>query len=176
MSFLGAVAVVGVVSQQAAMRNRPQGWNAPPADCGVRLAQLGTSLRQYANDHADLLPASTNWCDEVRDYTPSLSIYTCPTAPGEERSSFAMNAEVGGRNLEQLPPETVVLYGARLGWNGSGGAATAAADPGFGGGVLVLTADGTVVRKAPEELPSLRWKPIVCRISTAGANRCSSAR
>jgi hypothetical protein len=130
-----------------------------PLDPGAVLAQLGKALRQYANDHADLLPGSTNWCESVRDYAPSGSVFLAPGTPVEQRSSWAMNAAVAGHNIEELQPATVLLFSSTQGWDAAGGIDMAAPAPGAGGMFLALLADGSVRRESRAGLGALRWIP-----------------
>ena len=43
-------------------------------------------------------------------------------APGK-RSSYALNAAVAGKNLNELAQDTVLVFECPVGWNGTGGLA-----------------------------------------------------
>ena len=40
-----------------------------------------------------------------------------------QRSSYALNAAVAGKNLKELSPDTVLVFEFPVGWNGTGGLA-----------------------------------------------------
>lgn len=160
-SLMLALLVGGFVL--AIMMNRAQragGWRqSAPNDCISSLSQLGYAIHLYANDHADLLPASTNWCDSVRDYTPSMGVFICPNTPSPRRCSFAFNSALGGRNLDELNPQTVLLFESDADWNGAGGPELVASKGSEGGYLVVCFANGGTQKVSRSALAKLRWKP-----------------
>jgi hypothetical protein len=42
---------------------------------------------------------------------------------GQKFSSYALNAAVAGKNLNELAPDTVLVFECPVGWNGTGGLA-----------------------------------------------------
>lgn len=124
--------------------------------CTENLVQLANSIRQYANDHGDILPDATNWCDQVREYVPSMDVYTCPGGNFGRKSNFAMNRKVAGYNQDSVNPSTVLLFESPAGWNATGTKDIA----GSAGGMLhVVLLDGQVVRVNLDGLAGLRWEP-----------------
>jgi hypothetical protein len=128
----------------------------PVAGCGENLTQLANALRQYANDHGDILPSATEWCDQVRDYVPTMSVYTCPGGNSGQRSSFALNQAIAGRNQDSLDPTTVLLFESAAGWNASGTQEIAGSPRGL---IHVALINGQVVRVGLDGLAALRWIP-----------------
>lgn len=124
--------------------------------CGENLIQLANSVRQYANDHGDILPGATNWCDQVREYVPKMDVYTCPGGNYGAKCSFALNRNLADRNQDSIHPSTVLLFESTQGWNASGTKEIA----GSAGGLLhVVLFSGEVVRVTSDGLSDLRWQP-----------------
>jgi hypothetical protein len=154
MLVLVGMGVFWAVSQHP--QHRPGRPAVRSTGCEENLNQLAHAVRQYANDHGDIFPGATNWCDQVREYVPSMDVYTCPGASSDQRSSFALNRNVAGRNQETLNPATVLLFESTVGWNAAGTPEIAGSARGF---LLVALVNGELVRIAPEGVSSLRWEP-----------------
>jgi hypothetical protein len=92
-------------------------------------ATLGKGLYGYADDNDGRLPPANQWCDAVLRDVGTERVFVSPQDPTmqlaapEKRSSYALNAAVAGKNLFDLPPDTVLVFECPLGWNGSGGLA-----------------------------------------------------
>lgn len=158
-----SVVVVGILAPMLINNNR-RAWRPPPPPamvntCWLSLPKLGKAVLHYANDHADLLPQGTNWCDAIRDYVPSLSVFTCPGAPAEATSIFAMNQSLAGKSLDQVAPETVLLFECDPGWNVAGGRESVAKHGISPGVVYVFTVGGQVQMVPLASLGVLRWSP-----------------
>ena len=78
--------------------------------CGTNLKGLSIAMVVYCNDYDDVLPTE-NWCDlliEEADVSPKS--FVCPDSDAiEGESSYALNKNIAGKNLGQLPAD-VVLY------------------------------------------------------------------
>jgi len=91
-------------------------------ECAGHLGSLLHALSMYCADYEQLLPPGERWCDAVAPYVADTSIFLCP----ESRTgscSYALNAAVGGRSLDELsdPGKVVILFESDAGWNGVGG-------------------------------------------------------
>ena len=96
------------------------------------------------------IPAATNWCEAL-----NKSGARFPDVP--TNTLFALNAQVAGRALTNLPPDTVVFFEtASRGWNQAGGPELLAKKT---TGVAVAFADGRALLVDPAESGKLRWKP-----------------
>ncbi len=161
--FLSIVSVVAVGIIVPRFMNNRRMWQPPPPavvnSCWQNLPKLGKAVLHYANDHADLLPHGTNWCDSVRDYVPSLSVFTCPGAPASATSIFAINQSLVGKSLDQVAPETVLLFECDPGWNVSGGRELVAKHGVSPGVAYIFTVGGQVQMVPLAGLGSLRWSP-----------------
>jgi hypothetical protein len=119
----------------------------------------GPLYRRKVNSY----PKPTEWCDAVmRDRTNISYVneermrghFKCPSI-SEGRCTYAMNP-----NCEpNSPPDTVLLFETKAGWNQHGGAELFTFDNHEPKGGCVLLNDGTVkFIRTKEELQQLRWK------------------
>lgn len=78
---------------------------------------IGRSLQQYADKNDGLLPEAENWCDTLITETQlSLTYFMFDGGdvyPGE--SGFALNKNVAGKKLSEIPSDTVLLFETDLG-------------------------------------------------------------
>ena len=85
--------------------------------CGTKMSAIGKAIVIYANDNNDMLPTPEEWCDlliENVEATPKTFI--CPesdTRYGE--SSYAINANLSGKKLGEVPADTVMVFETDLG-------------------------------------------------------------
>ena len=79
--------------------------------CETNLKGLGIAMIVYANDYDEMLPTE-NWCDlliEEADVSPKSFI--CPESDAiEGESSYAMNKNIAGMNLDALPANIVLFF------------------------------------------------------------------
>lgn len=120
-----------------------QDQNSQPTQNQAKLLILTTAkLRQ--------IPAAANWCEAL-----NKSGARFPDVP--TNTLFALNAQVAGRALTNLPPDTVVFFEtASRGWNQAGGPELLAKKT---TGVAVAFADGRALLVDPAESGKLRWNP-----------------
>jgi len=128
------------------------------------------SLIGYSLDHDDKLPEADKWCDAIIREAQTIKIYASPQDPvavaqadsGQKVSSYAFNKALSGKDINQVDPETVMIFETDLGWNGSGGLKDALEFLQFfdGQSIAVGTADGAVrLVRSPDELRRMRWEP-----------------
>ncbi len=128
------------------------------------------SLIGYSLDHDDKLPEADKWCDAIIREAQTIKIYASPQDPvavaqadsGQKVSSYAFNKALNGKNLNEVNPQTVMVFETDLGWNGSGGLKDALEFLQFfdGQSIAVGTADGAVrLVRSPDELRRMRWEP-----------------
>jgi len=109
-----------------------------------------------------IYPTPTKWCDAIlrvfqaQGYSEKglKSEFKCPSA-GEDKCHYAMNP-----NCEpNSPPDMVLLFETKAGWNQHGGPELFTFDNHEPRGGCVLLNDGTVkFIRTKEELQQLRWK------------------
>ncbi len=80
--------------------------------CRSNMTQLGLALLQYAGDHEDHMPEAAKWVDEIYPYIKNWDLFHCPADRSKSRSSYAMNANLSRKKLEEIrdPEHTVLLY------------------------------------------------------------------
>ncbi len=119
-----APAVLPALAKAKAKANRIKSIN--------NMRQINNALQAYASDHDDKLPPADKWCDAIIRYAGSPLIFISPQDPeararferGEKVSSYALNADLAGKNLFEINDfNTVLVFECDLGWNGTGGLA-----------------------------------------------------
>ena len=90
---------------------------------------LGKGLHGYANENDGRLPPANQWCDAILREVGTEQEFMSPQDsanqdfPPGKRSSYALNAAVAGKNLNELAQDTVLVFECPVGWNGTGGLA-----------------------------------------------------
>jgi hypothetical protein len=128
--------------------------------CARNIWYTGEPFDEIAEKEADY-PVPTQWCDLLVQYRLKMygsadhpAIFRCPGV-SEGRCHYAMNPHCEPHS----PPDTVLLFESRPGWNQHGGAELFTFDNHDPRGGLVLFNDGTVkFIRTEEELKQLRWK------------------
>jgi len=149
------------------------------AQCATNLKNLWYRLRFYRHAEAKRLknpsirpattyPPSTEWCDAMlQPFNLTINVlplptrsewdgetHICPSAR-EGKNHYAMNPHCEPNS----PPDTVLLFETKAGWNQHGGPELFTFDNHDPKGGCVLLNDGTVkFIRTKEELEQLRWK------------------
>jgi prepilin-type processing-associated H-X9-DG protein len=162
--FLSASWFVGPSSWDL-MRERPIHVN--------NLSRLAKALLIYANeDDKARFPPPDKWCDVLLEsgyvtkqhfvcprHVFFLPFYRKPVlirpAPKKGRSHFALNPNAKPTS----PPDTVLLFETKQGWNCSGGPAVLSTENHEGRGCNVAFVDAHVSFVSTEQFGKLRWKP-----------------
>jgi len=131
-------------------------------NCGINLEALrwGEAFRNQTNTY----PKPDEWCDafiraaEAANHTgkDAMRLFRCP-GRSNGKCHYAMNPDCGPNS----PPDTVLLFETRAGWNQHGGPELFTFDNHDDpkGGCVVLN-DGTAkFIRTKDELAQLRWKP-----------------
>jgi prepilin-type processing-associated H-X9-DG protein len=127
--------------------------------CGSNLANFGKIMILYANDNNEKYPIANEWCDIIakNEEVPAKS-FICPGAVlnGDKgRCHYAMNP-----NCEpNSPPDTVLLFETKSGWNQHGGPELLSIDNHYKRkGANILFNDGHVKFIESDEVNKLKWK------------------
>ena len=125
--------------------------------CVLRLKSLGVVFKIYADDFDGHLPSTESWCDALGKYmSPRMLI--CPGSNArEDQSSYAMNEYLEGRKLAGLPPDLVLLFESKPGWNKAGGPEILTTENHGGKGCNILFVDGHVKSIGAEKISELKW-------------------
>jgi len=132
--------------------------------------QLGIGLIIHAEDNDGRLPAADKWCDTILREVGTPMVFASPQDPvsvnmaksGQKVSSYAFNKALSGKDLNEVNPQTVIVFETDLGWNGSGGLKDALEFLQFfdGQSIAVGNADGAVRQvSSPDQLRRMRWEP-----------------
>jgi len=128
--------------------------------CGTVLRSL---KKYFSSESFNSYPLPTEWCDTIiRDITPEREIgeirikrlLMCPSS-GQGKCHYAMNPNC----KPDSPPDMVLLFETKAGWNQHGGSELFTFDNHDPKGGCVLLNNGTVkFIRTKEELNNLRWK------------------
>lgn len=139
--------------------------------CAVNLKDLWYRSRSYhkivmpkdsAGKSEIMYPSPDDWCDAMVGVYESIGMseknimrpHVCPSA-GEGKSHYALNPNCKPNS----PPDTVLLFETKAGWNQHGGPELFTFDNHEPRGGCVLLNDSTVkFIRTKEELQQLRWK------------------
>jgi len=122
--------------------------------CSVNLSGLGKEMLIYANDYDDQYPTADKWCDLLMEYAEvSEKSFVCRSA-GEGRSHYAINPNAEPNS----PPDMVLLFETKGGWNQFGGPEILTFENHKGEGCNVLFNDSHVEFVKPERLGELKWE------------------
>ena len=112
--ILGAVLLVIV-----ATRRPPEGQRLI---CGTNLSALAKAIIVYAGGGQGRCPPADKWCDLLirLDYAPPGQFVCDKSGAVEGESSFALNKNLAGRNLAQVPPDMVLLFETNFGQSPGG--------------------------------------------------------
>lgn len=125
--------------------------------CGTNLVGVGVAVSVYSDDYDGRVPECDNWndiliaeCDVLRKQ------FQCNYMEGEG-SSYALNANAAGKELESLPADMVLVYESIPGWNRCGGPELLNIENHGEEGCHVIFCDRSVLFVKTEELDSLIW-------------------
>jgi prepilin-type processing-associated H-X9-DG protein len=129
--------------------------------CATNLKSLGVAMMVYATDHNDMYPPADNWCDVlIKDCNISPRQFCCPASDAKEgQSSYAININVAGKKISEIPPDTVLLFETTPAVNPAGDAEILSTENHQRDGCNILFADCHVEFVKKENLSTLRWKP-----------------
>jgi len=128
--------------------------------CGTNLAGLSGALRVYANDSEGNYPPPNKWCDLLVDLdftTPKQFLCIDALIAGDRGPChYAINPTA----TPNSPPNMVLLFETKAGWNQFGGPEilTIRAHDGMGKGSYVVFTDGKVRFIKAKDLDNLKWK------------------
>lgn len=119
--------------------------------------ELALAIRMYAQAHNHQMPPADRWCDVIT--VDSTNVFRCPRAFLSSRCDYAFNAKLGGMNVDQISPQTVILFESDGGWNANGGSSQMIDTPRHRAVYCVAFADGHVEMLRSTGLSNLRWDP-----------------
>jgi hypothetical protein len=123
--------------------------------CTLKIAFLGKALVGYTASNDGKFPPADKWCDVLVENLPNAKDewFRCP-AVGDGRCHYAMNSNAEPNS----PPDTVLLFESKPGWNQFGGPELLTTDHhrGKGCNVTFVGTGAQFVKK--DQLGDLKWK------------------
>ena len=126
---------------------------SPRMLCGTNMKALGNAIIVYACDNNDRYPTADKWCGLLLEggYVTEKQ-FRCPRDE-EGPCSYAMNPNAGLNS----PPDMVLLFETKGGWNQFGGPELLTVDNHDGDGCNILFNDFLVKFVKTEQLGHLKW-------------------
>lgn len=129
--------------------------------CRANLEQLYSSILLYAAAHDGYLPNPDKWCELLMAYDKGLSneTFRCPLMKSGN-CNYALNKNLSGLRLSDIPENTVLLYESNGDWNLTGTSEILRLRHWWGTRGFILLADGTVaVYNMHINESNIRWTP-----------------
>lgn len=127
--------------------------------CATNLKHLGVAMIVYTKNHNDTYPPAENWQDLlIKNCNVNPKQFCCPASKTQEgQSSYAININVAGKKVSQVPPDTVLLFETTPGANPAGGPEILTTENHRGELCNILFADDRVRFVKTSDLSTLRW-------------------
>lgn len=140
----------------AAAKQRAQTIN-----CVSNEKQLALAIRMYGGVNSNQFPPAETWCDAIKSNVTSSNVFKCPAGNPASQCDYAFNSALGGMNVTNVDPHTVMLFESDAGWNAHGGRELMVTPlRHMHGRVTVVTyADGSVQEVRQYDVDTLRWNP-----------------
>ncbi len=124
--------------------------------CGTNMASITKTMLTYADGNKGKFPESDQWCDlMIKTENCNKKQFQC-VGDKVGPSSYAMN-----KNAEKLgansPPDMVLLFESKPGWNQSGGPELLTTENHAGEGCNIAFCDGHVAFIKAEDIATLKW-------------------
>jgi prepilin-type processing-associated H-X9-DG protein len=117
------------------------------------LYRLGRAILLYIEENNEKWPLSNKWCDLLLQSGYATKKDLIFRGRGKERGYYAINPDCGPNS----PPDTVLLFEAKGGWNQFGGPEILTTENHKGEGCNILFIDLHVYFVKTEELEDLNW-------------------
>ena len=121
--------------------------NAERAVSLSNLRQIALGIIQYTQDHEEKMPDADKWIDEIMPYVKTEAIFRDPSAPVNEKWSYAYNRSLSHQPLARFdaPAVTVMLFESAAGIKNAADTGESVPRPGrHSGGTDYALADGHV--------------------------------
>jgi len=127
--------------------------------CGMNMAGLGKAMMLYAEDFGGQYPTPEKWCDLLIEYEEvQPKQFVCKGSGAKVgESSYAFNKNLAGKKASEVPPDVVLLFETKKGWNQVGGPEILTTENHEGQGCNVLFSDANVEFRGSGALGELKW-------------------
>jgi len=131
----------------------------PRLNCAANMRSLALAMIIYASDDEQgRFPAADSWCDLLlKDNRAQDDQFVCEEAAkkgGNPRCNYAINPNA----RPSSPPDTVLLFETRDGWNQHGGPEILTTENHGGKGCNILFNNGSARFVRTKDLAKLKWK------------------
>lgn len=130
--------------------------------CLSRIHSVGQTALLYVEDHDGKLPPTDKWQEIfISKYNCDPKTMACPSASRNE-STYAININIAGKNLNEIPEDTVMFFEIEGGDIISGGRELFAkkhSSKKHHSGYTIVYANGYTEFVFEENFDKLRWKP-----------------
>lgn len=128
--------------------------------CTQNVKQLCLGLLMYTAENGGALPTAERWCDAIRNYVGTETVFQCPQGAKTERAHYGFNQKLGGLMLSNIsqPAVTVMVFETSGGWNVAGGKELLLSTPRHKS-IAIGFADGYCQAIPVDRLDQLRWEP-----------------
>jgi len=125
-----------------------------------KVAKLAATVQSYAAEHDGHLPPSLNWCEVLVSFDPNAARYLTYPLRSESTgsSTLALNANLDGRRLSELPDQVVLLFGTKQAANPVGDFDLLTTEHYAGKGAIVLFGDLHIEFVKTGDFDKLRWR------------------
>jgi len=131
------------------------------AQCRWHLGVVGERLIAHTRQSEGGIVVGEGWCDILGDDTEARDSLRCNASSAERgQCSYALNEAVGGKAIDSLPGNMVLLFESAPGWNAFGGAELLFFDNHrllSGQRANVMLVDGTIVTVTKKQSQDLAW-------------------
>jgi prepilin-type processing-associated H-X9-DG protein len=125
--------------------------------CMAHLRSMEVSFKLYADDFDGNLPSVESWCDALGKYMVPKNLVCPGSSAMEGQSSYAMNKFLDDKKLAELPPDLVLLFESKPGWNKTGGPEILTTEHHEGKACNVLFVDGRIKFVGVDKISELKW-------------------
>ena len=127
--------------------------------CAANLNQIGIMMLMYANENDDKFPIADRWCELLIEHAGAKrSTFHCEASAAPPHTcSYAMNKNLENFDKGNAPPDMVLLFETKPGWNQVGGPELLTTDNHQGDGCNVLFVDCHVRFIKTKDLDKLKW-------------------
>jgi hypothetical protein len=126
--------------------------------CGANMSHLGKAILVYVSDHDGKFPSAANWCDLLIEHGGvDEEQFKCRDSFWPV-FSYGFNKNLDGMRIDDVPPDTVVLFEIEGGRNISGGPELLVADKHDNSGSNILFADFQIASVSKEHTKDLKWE------------------
>jgi len=127
--------------------------------CAINVSGLGKALYLYRSDYDGQYPTADKWCDLLVSFSEMKpNQFVCRGSDAKiGESSYSLNKNIAGKKYSEVPPDIVLLFESKSGWNQVGGPELLTTENHKGEGCNILFNDMQVEFVKAERIAELKW-------------------